>query len=84
MRLSEKTIELNFCGQFSRNAKSAVLWFGLTQKQEARAGFDAFTRIGGRLLILQFKASDYGLRNGKRRFYLDHSQLMKLRARTNG
>ena len=84
MRLSEKTIELNFCAQFTRNAPSLALWFGLTQRQEARSGFDACTRIGGRLLIFQFKASKYMLRSGLRRFFLQHDQLTKLQARVSG
>jgi len=81
MRLAEKTIELTFCSQFSQATNAGMVWFGLTQKQEARAGFDACTRIGGRLLLLQFKASNYILRNGYRRFILQHDQLDALRLR---
>ncbi|MFW6118795.1 MAG: hypothetical protein ACOC7S_00510 [Planctomycetota bacterium] len=85
MRLSEKTIELNFCSQFSRYAKTPVIWFGLTQLQEARAGFDACTKLRGRLLLLQFKASNHILkRSGARRFKLPHGQLQSLQARVNG
>jgi hypothetical protein len=84
MRLSEKTIELNFCSQFAQASRSLVLWFGLTQRQEAQAGFDVCTRVRGRLLLLQFKASDYILRSGHRRFYLHHDQLTNLQARVKG
>lgn len=78
MRLREKTLELNFCAQFERLAKSPTLWFGLTQKQEARAGFDACTRLGGKLFIFQFKASAYILRGGARRFVAEHDQMQNL------
>ncbi len=80
MRLSEKTIELNICAQINALTKQQLIWFGLTQIQEARAGFDAFTNIGGKLLILQFKASNKTVK-GFRRFYLNHSQMDNLRNR---
>jgi hypothetical protein len=35
MRLSEKTLELNICAQISSLWHGDVIWFGLTQKQEA-------------------------------------------------
>ena len=44
MRIAEKTIELNFCAQLTARCRG-LLWFGLTQKQEAAAGFDACTRL---------------------------------------
>ena len=81
MRLSEKTIELTFCSQYGRLCGFDMIWFGLTQKQEARAGFDVCTRLGGRLILLQFKASNYVLRNGYRRFILQHHQLTALQQR---
>lgn len=81
MRLSEKTIELTFCSQYGRACGFNIIWFGLTQKQEAKAGFDACTRIGGRLILLQFKASNYVLQNGSRRFMLQHHQLTSLQQR---
>jgi hypothetical protein len=84
MRLSEKTIELNFCAQLTRIVEFSVLWFGLTQRQEAEAGFDTCTRLGGRLLLFQFKASNTTLRSGKRRFVLQHDQLMNLIYRVKG
>lgn len=78
MRLSEKTLELNICAQMHSvvSPHTRLLWFGLTQRQEARWGFDACTRLGGRLL--QFKASNRMLRNGARRFQLSHRQLTAL------
>ena len=82
MRLSEKTLELSICSQFAAQLGRRVVWFGLTQKQEARAGFDACTQWGARVLILQFKASN-DLRDGgaTRRFYAPHRQMQALRVR---
>lgn len=84
MRLSEKTLELNICSQVSRYAapKHRLLWFGLTQRQEARAGFDACIKLRGRLLIFQFKASNRVLKSGERLFLAHHRQLVALRARS--
>ncbi|MEP2590558.1 MAG: hypothetical protein ABJH42_16365 [Marinobacter sp.] len=86
MKLSEKTIELNICAQMSQfvGAKQRLFWFGLTQKQEARAGFDACTKLGGRLLVFQFKASNRVLKSGKRVFLAPHEQLDALRKRARG
>lgn len=83
MKLSEKTLELNLCAQASRHvgSKNRLLWFGLTQKQEARAGFDACTKLGGRLLIFQFKASNRILKSKDRVFLVPHDQLIALRTR---
>lgn len=80
MRLAEKTIELTYCSQLSAVYPGRLVWFGLTQRQEARAGFDVCAALGGRLILLQFKASceDVG---GARRFHLAHPQLSNLRAR---
>ena len=50
MRLSEKTLELNICSQISNLLANRVFWFGLTQKQEAIAGFDSCFKLKGRLL----------------------------------
>jgi len=80
MRLSEKTIEINFCAQVGRRSPRELVWFGLTQAQEARAGFDVCTRLGGRLLLLQFKASAEIVR-GARRFRAPHDQMLALKAR---
>ncbi|OIQ60534.1 hypothetical protein MTIN_18810 [Moorella thermoacetica] len=77
MRLSEKTIELNFCAQSSAFLNQRLIWFGLTQKQEAKAGFDACTRVNGRLMIFQFKASNMNIRGG-RRFNAPHNQMQNL------
>jgi hypothetical protein len=89
MKLSEKTLELNICAQCSAAVRLRYdpyipryipppLWFGLTQKQEARAGFDACTKLNGRLLVFQFKASNLKLQSGERRFLLPHDQLIAL------
>ncbi len=80
MRLAEKTIELNWCAQLGPFLKRRLVWFGLTQAQEFEAGFDAYTRLGGALLVLQFKASNHVLGGGLRRFYAQHHQLEALRA----
>lgn len=81
MRISEKSIELNFCSQFASAVSTRIIWFGLTQKQEARAGFDACTKLRGRLILFQFKASSYVLQTGARRFTAKHDQMNNLIAR---
>jgi hypothetical protein len=81
MRISEKTIELNYCAQLSRRSGYELTWFGLTQKQEARAGFDACAKLGGRLVLFQFKASNHTMSSGARRFVASHDQLDALRKR---
>jgi hypothetical protein len=78
MRLSEKTLELNFCSQLPWKFGAPLIWFGLTQREEARLGFDACTAIGGRLVIFQFKASSWIMASGARRFHLPHLQLLQL------
>jgi hypothetical protein len=55
MRISEKTVELNFCSQFTRLFNGGIIWFGLTQRQEAQAGFDACTKVGGLLFSFSSK-----------------------------
>jgi hypothetical protein len=80
-RLSEKTLELNFCSQATRAYPSNVVWFGLTQRQEALWGFDAAMEMGGRLLIFQFKASTRVLQSGARQFQAPHEQMENLRRR---
>jgi len=95
MRVSEKTLELTLCCQlgllfFARRVQNQPtrftwqnqpLWFGLTQMQEARPGFDAATRIGNsRVLLLQFKAGRR-LKKGDVRFTAPHTQLRALRNR---
>jgi hypothetical protein len=84
MRLSEKTIELNFCSQVNQRLAQPGFWFGLTQKEEAWAGFDSAALLGGRVLIFQFKASSIVRRSGARSFRLPHRQLLNLRAWTLG
>lgn len=61
MRFSEKSFEIRFCAAlsaalmpFNRNPQ----WFGLTQAQERKAGIDAMLRLGGKLIVFQFKAQD--------------------------
>ena len=80
MRVSEKTLEINICAQIhsALSPHMNLLWFGLTQRQEARMGFDACTRVGGRLLVFQFKASNHRLQSGARKFQLSHAQLRAL------
>jgi hypothetical protein len=90
VRLSEKTLELSFCAQLAeRWGLRNVIWFGLTQMQERRLGFDACSRINGRLMIFQFKASNV-MRNSwrfprpQRRFTIPHDQLVQLRELATG
>ena len=84
MRLSEKTIEINICAQINQYMRSRIIWFGLTQAQEAIAGFDTAARLGGKILLFQFKASNHLLRSGERRFHLKHDQLQNLINRLKG
>jgi hypothetical protein len=89
MRVAEKTVETNFCAQATVwyvSLGQLAIWFGLTQAQEAKAGFDAATRIGGRLLIFQFKASNQNVVlpapfSTGRRFRAKHDQMQRLRDR---
>lgn len=77
MKLSEKTLELNFCYQFPALSKCNVLWLGLTQRQEAQEGFDVCAKMHGRLIIFQFKAPTKALTSN--RFRLNHEQLRALK-----
>jgi hypothetical protein len=83
-RLSEKTLELTLCSQISFSIGRLMVWFGLTQKQEALAGFDACTAINGQLCVFQFKASSITTRYGERRFTAPHRQMEQLRELANG
>jgi len=47
MPISEKTLELNICAGISKRFSQKIIWFGLTQKQEAKAGWDACIRMNG-------------------------------------
>lgn len=59
------------------------IWFGLTQKQEARAGFDAAIKLNARVIFLQFKASNLILKKtGTRRYAASHTQMAALTKRT--
>jgi hypothetical protein len=84
VRISEKTVEINYCAQFDLGERRPAFWFGLTQEQEKRAGYDVFSTSPGRLLVLQFKASSHVLRSGERRFRAPHHQLVALRDRLRG
>lgn len=77
-KLSEKTLELNFSSQLNHRCGGKLLWFGLTQKQEAEAGFDIATRVGKGLFIVQMKASSKVLRSKERQFKVPHDQLQSL------
>jgi hypothetical protein len=77
-RLSEKTLELTLCSQIACSLGARMVWFGLTQKEEARFGYDSRTRLGGRLIVLQFKASAAVNYKGERRFTLPHKQMTAL------
>ncbi len=81
MRVSEKTIEINFCAEASvlLRPRYRLIWFGLSQKQEARFGFDTCARLGGIFLFFQFKASNHVLRrSGQRKFLTHHAQMQNL------
>jgi hypothetical protein len=79
VRISEKTVELNFCKGLPLVLGRDLFWFGLTQKQEAQAGFDACTKFGATLPLFQIKASRIVLKNGSRRFLAEHDQMQTLR-----
>lgn len=83
-KLSEKTLELNFASQLNHACRGSLLWFGLTQKQEAEQGFDIATRVGRGLFIVQMKASTRVLRGSARQFKAPHDQLESLRSLTSG
>jgi hypothetical protein len=83
VRLSEKTIEVNFCSQMSRHLNAPAWWFGLTQRQERIAGWDVAANITGRWVRFQLKASNWVLLDGRRRFLGHHDQLAVLRARAS-
>lgn len=80
MRLSEKTIELNFCHQLSLVLGQPSWWFGTTQRQERDVGWDVAGRVAGSWVKFQLKASNEVLTNGRRRFRGHHEQLVELQA----
>lgn len=84
MRLSEKSIELNFCHQMSLALGEPIWWFGTTQAQEREAGWDVAGRVAGHWIRFQLKASNEVLTNGSRRFRGHHHQLVELRTRAVG
>ncbi len=87
-KLSEKSLELTFCSQFSAEVAfrhfvpwpNRIVWFGLTQLQESQLGFDAVTSLGGFAIIFQFKASQALTRRRGRRFRVEHGQMQTLQA----
>lgn len=81
MRLSEKSIELNFCHQMSAAFGDPIWWFGTTQRQERDAGWDVAGQVAGRWMRFQLKASKEVLRSGARRFRGHHHQLVELQNR---
>ena len=83
MRIAEKTVELNFCKGLPALLGESIFWFGLTQAQEARAGFDACTKLGGQLLLFQVKASRVVLKSAARQFQAPHDQMQALRDRAS-
>jgi hypothetical protein len=80
MRVSEKSLEI--CSQWATLSSHTVVWFGLTQKQEADWGFDVATRLGGLLMAFQMKAPtrDLAAYPPAKQFQLAHHQLMALQA----
>lgn len=78
MRLSEKTIETTVASELSLSMGHHFIWFGLTQKQERRAGFDLMTNMNGRPVFLQFKASNHFVKGKSKRFITHHHQLQAL------
>jgi hypothetical protein len=88
MRISEKSIELNVPKELAA-ILGPSFWFGLTQEQEARSGYDAWVRTkGGLLMILQYKVYSRRLkrppRAGVASFSLDHKQMTDLAKQTRG
>lgn len=81
MRLSEKSIELNFCHQMSLVLGQPSWWFGTTQRQEREAGWDVAGKVAGSWIRFQLQASNHVLGDGRRRFRGHHEQLVELQAR---
>lgn len=84
MKISEKTLEINFARQWVGPLGANCIWFGLTQDQESKWGFDIATKVGLGLYIFQFKASRRVLASGARQFRASHEQLRKLRTQKFG
>lgn len=83
-KLSEKTLELNFASQLNYRCGGKLLWFGLTQQQEAKAGYDIATRIGKSMFVVQMKASNHLLKKKERQFKVPHEQLESMLKLTLG
>jgi len=78
MRISEKTIEINFSSKLNYYYNNNIIWFGLTQKQEAKLGFDICCKLKGRLYIFQLKAISKILKNGTYQFKTPHHQIIAM------
>jgi len=75
MRISEKTIELNFSSKLNYHLNNKIIWFGLTQKEEAKQGFDISCKLKTRMYFFQIKATKKVLKSGVRQFTTPHHQL---------
>lgn len=78
-RLSEKTIEINFCAQLTVLANRLVWWIGLTQAQEAEQGWDIKSNALGRWMLFQLQASNKIMSGSQRRFTTKHHQYVALK-----
>ena len=60
MALSEKTLEINICAQLAEHIRAKyglrVFWYGLTQAEEAKLGYDTSFKVGALQTVFQFKA----------------------------
>ncbi|MFA8656298.1 hypothetical protein ACULL3_00570 [Xanthomonas arboricola pv. corylina] len=60
MALSEKTLEINICSQLAEHILGKyglrVFWYGLTQAEEAKRGYDTSFKLGALQVVFQFKA----------------------------
>jgi hypothetical protein len=81
-RIAEKSIELTACAQLGALLGKRMVWFGLTQAQERKYGYDAAANLGGKAFILQFKASTTVMKTkqyiGQRRYQCQHFQMVEL------
>jgi len=83
VNLSEKSLEINFCAQFSNLLGNNIMWFSPSSVQEAKLAYDACAILRGRIYVFQFKMSKHKLKNDARRFHLNHNQMVTLRRRCN-
>jgi hypothetical protein len=73
LRFSEKSFVMNFVSEY-RPARGRAIWWGLTQAEERRLGFDARVFEGGRGFLLQFKAV-HDTTPAVARFHAEHEQM---------